>query len=79
MKFTAGLDYNNTRKTLQHSPSPGPKFVGPPTPEIDALWKDLTGSKYQFRSRLRLLSFNSSGDLLDEGRGDRGESGTYIS
>jgi len=41
--FTAGLDYNNSNHTLQHTPSPGPHYVGPPSPEIDALWEDIAG------------------------------------
>jgi hypothetical protein len=78
--FTAGLDYNNANKTLQHTPSPGPKFVGLPSREIDALWKDIAGSKSsQLRSQLRLLTFHSTGDLLNERRGNRRKGGSYIS
>jgi hypothetical protein len=42
-KFTAGLDYNNENHTLQHTPTSGTRFVGQPSPEIDAAWMDLAG------------------------------------
>jgi hypothetical protein len=44
-KFETGLDYNNPNHTLQHTPSEGLKYVGPPGPEIDAAWDAIAGSK----------------------------------
>ena len=43
--FTTGLDYNNPNHTLQHTPSEGLRYVGPPSPEIDAAWERIAGSK----------------------------------
>jgi hypothetical protein len=44
--MTAGLDYHNPNHTLQVTPAPGPRYVGPPSPEIDAAWLDLTDSMF---------------------------------
>jgi Mycotoxin biosynthesis protein UstYa len=44
--MTAGLDYHTPNGTLQATPAPGPRYVGPPSPEIDAAWMELAGSKF---------------------------------
>jgi hypothetical protein len=43
--FTTGLDYNNPNHTLQHTPSDGSKYIGQPSPEIDAAWEEIAGSR----------------------------------
>jgi hypothetical protein len=43
--MTSGLDYNGPNGTLQHTPAPGPRFVGPPSPDINAAWKNIAGGK----------------------------------
>jgi hypothetical protein len=43
--FTTGLDYNNPNHTLQHTPSDGSKYIGQPSPEIDAAWEEIAGSE----------------------------------
>jgi hypothetical protein len=48
--FTTGLDYNNPNHTLQHTPSEGLRYVGPPSPEIDAAWEKIAGSKFHCQS-----------------------------
>jgi hypothetical protein len=48
--FTIGLDYNNPNHTLQHTPSEGLRFVGPPSPEIDAAWDEIAGSKSHYQN-----------------------------
>jgi hypothetical protein len=41
VKFTGGLELNETGK-LHRIIDPGqPQYVGPPTPEIDAAWDEL--------------------------------------
>jgi hypothetical protein len=49
--FTAGLDYNNANRTLQHTPAPGPHYIGTPSPEMDAAWKDLAGIQEIYLTR----------------------------
>jgi hypothetical protein len=44
--FTSGLDYNNPNHTLQHTPSAGLRFIGYPTPELDAAWEAIAGSTF---------------------------------
>jgi hypothetical protein len=46
VRFTAGLDYGGPNHTLQHTPAPGPSFVDGPRHQVDAMWRDLTGSKW---------------------------------
>ena len=50
--MTSGLDYHGPNGTLRHTPAPGPRFVGPPSPEINAAWKNIAGGK-----RLERLSW----------------------
>jgi hypothetical protein len=67
--FTTGLDYNNTNHTLQHTPSDGLKYVGPPGPEIDAAWEAIAGGKSHYPSRLisSLRFIFSSRDFHNKG------------
>ena len=48
VRFTAGLAYND-QKQLYRIPHPElPQYVGEPSEEIDAAWKDLIGCEYDF-------------------------------
>jgi len=44
--MTSGLDYNGPNRTLQHTPAPGPRFVGTPDAEINASWKNIAGGMW---------------------------------
>ena len=48
--FTTGLDYNNANHTLQHTLSDGSKYVGRQSPEIDAAWEEIAGSKCVYQA-----------------------------
>ena len=43
VRFTAGLVYNEDRELVRTHHPDQPEFVGTPTPELDAAWKDLMG------------------------------------
>jgi len=50
-RFTAGLDYNNENRTLQHTPHAGTIYIGPPSPEVDAAWEDAAGIQEIYLTR----------------------------
>jgi len=49
--MTAGLDYHTPNHTLRATPAPGPRYVGPPSPDIDAAWMDLAGIQEIYLTR----------------------------
>jgi hypothetical protein len=48
--FTSGLDYDNPNHTLQHTLSTGLRFIGPPSPEVDAAWEEIAGGKSHYHN-----------------------------
>lgn len=63
--FTAGLDYNNPNHTLQHTPSTGRRYVGPPSPDIDAAWEDLAGIQEIYLTREEAIAASVDDTYID--------------
>lgn len=45
VRFTAGLRYNEQQELVRPVHPDLPEYVGTPSPEVDAAWKDLMGGK----------------------------------
>lgn len=43
--FQANLDYNSPIRHLQHTPSDGSKYIGKPSPEVDAALAEIASSR----------------------------------
>jgi len=63
--MTSGLDYNGPNGTLQHTPAPGPRFVGPPSPEINAAWKNIAGVQEIYLTREEAVAASVPDTYID--------------
>ncbi|CAI7582533.1 unnamed protein product [Penicillium palitans] len=66
IKFTGGIKFDDNGSMYRDATAPGPSYVGPPSPQLDAAWDQMIGTRYLAFTEKQKGSFHVEMDHSDK-------------
>ncbi|KAJ5509057.1 hypothetical protein N7527_011200 [Penicillium freii] len=66
IKFTGGIKFHDDGSMYRDATAPGPSYVGPPSPQLDAAWDQMIGTRYLAFTEKQKGSFHVEMDHSDK-------------